>query len=246
MRKIKLVIEYDGTAYAGWQIQSVAPTVQGVLNEALRKLTGEAELKVRGASRTDAGVHALGQVADFQTSSTIPGKSFAMAVKRHLPDDIAVISSEEVDADFGARHNSVGKEYRYLIVNRGPRSALERERAWHVPVRLDIEAMQSAANMLVGEKDFTSFCAAESDAEHFVREITSVDVERRGEIVEITVKGTAFLRHMVRIMVGLLERVGTGKVSPSEVEAIVEARERDPALMTAPPQGLYLVKVLYK
>ena len=144
MKKIKLVIEYDGTAYAGWQIQSISPTIQGELNKALRVLTGEPGLKVRGASRTDAGVHALGQVADFLTASTIPGESFATAVKRHLPGDISVIDSEEVDPDFGARHNSVGKEYRYLIMNRGPRSALERERAWHVPVRLDVEAMQSA------------------------------------------------------------------------------------------------------
>ncbi|MBI5885634.1 MAG: tRNA pseudouridine(38-40) synthase TruA [Deltaproteobacteria bacterium] len=245
MRNIKLLIEYEGTAYCGWQWQRGLPTVQGALIEAIRKLIGE-EVEVSGSSRTDAGVHALGQVANFKTASGISLYNIQRGLNFHLPDDITIRQVEEVLPEFDSRHDSKGKTYIYRIVNRPQRPAMMRNIAWHVWRPLDIGLMAEAASHFIGEKDFASFMAADAQVSHSMREVTSVDI-RRGDndLVEIEVKGTAFLRHMVRIMAGTLVEVGMGRLRPEAVQHIIAAQDRRRAPMTAPPHGLTLVKVEY-
>lgn len=245
MRNIRLLIEYEGTDYAGWQFQSALPTVQGALASAVKELTGE-DVEVRGASRTDAGVHASGQVASFNTTSLIPALNIRQGINSYLPKDIIVRDASDAPAEFDPRRNSSGKVYRYDILNRSYPSALRRNFVWHVFKPLDVGLMREGAAHIIGEKDFSSFRAADSDALHSIREVTSIEIEEKGDgFIEVEVRGTAFLRHMVRIMVGTLVAVGKGKVSPTEVASIIEAKERAAAGMTAPPQGLFLIKVEY-
>ncbi len=245
MRNIRLLIEYEGTNYAGWQFQPSLPTIQGELVSAVKSLTGEA-VEVRGASRTDAGVHAMGQVACFSTSSRIPAFNIRQGLNSYLPEDIIIKDATDVPQGFDPRKDSVGKVYRYDILNRSYPTALRRNFVWHVFKPLDLGLMREGATHLIGEKDFSSFRAADSDAPHSIREVTSVDIAERGDgLIEIEVRGTAFLRHMVRIMAGTLVAVGKGKVPPAEVASIIEAKDRGAAGMTAPPQGLFLVKVVY-
>ncbi|MFQ5735720.1 MAG: tRNA pseudouridine(38-40) synthase TruA [Thermodesulfobacteriota bacterium] len=245
MRNVRLRVEYEGTNYAGWQIQPSLPSIQGTLEGAIRELTGE-PVTVRGASRTDAGVHALGQVACFETASAIPASGMVPALNIILPDDIVVAEAADVDAGFNPRRGSRSKTYRYRILNRRYPSALLRRYTWYVYRPLDIGLMREAARHFIGEKDFTSFCAAHSDAAHSVREVTSVEVEARGDgIIEVEVRGTAFLRHMVRIMAGTLVEAGKGKPAPDSIPSIIEARDRRAAHVTAPPQGLCLVEIEY-
>jgi len=245
MRNIRLIVEYEGTNYAGWQIQEGLATVQGSLSDAATELTGE-DIIVRGASRTDAGVHALGQVASFNTLSTIPASSMARALNAILPDDIVVIEAADADPAFDPRRDSKLKTYRYRILNRPMPSALHARFSWFVYEPLDLGLMREAARHFIGEKDFASFMAAHSDAAHSIREVTGVEIERKGdEIVEVLVMGTAFLRHMVRIMVGTLVEAGRGKLHPDRVLPILDAKDRRVARMTAPPQGLCLVSIEY-
>ncbi len=245
MRNICLLVEFDGGAYGGWQVQQNAPTVQGELVKALSTVAGE-EVTLVGSSRTDAGVHALGFVANFKTSSAAPLKAFADGVNSLLPSDIVVLKADEVADDFDARRSSKGKTYLYRVLNRTDPTALDRERCWHVREPLDIDLMKAGAKVMVGEKDFASFMAADSDVAHSVREVTSVVVEKRGDFIEIEVRGTAFLRHMVRIMAGALVAVGRARVSVDELRAIIEAKDRTAAPRTAPPEGLFLVEVDYE
>lgn len=246
MRNIRLTVEYEGTGYAGWQVQNGLPTIQGALMEAARRLTGDEGAGVSGASRTDAGVHAMGQVASLRTVSSIPCYNVMQGMNALLPPDIAVKAAAEMPEDFDPRRGSTGKVYLYRIVNRPYRSALLRNFSWHIFAPLDIDAMREAAAHLIGEKDFSSFRAADSDAPHSVREVTSVLIARGDEgLIDIEVRGTAFLRHMVRIMTGTLVAVGKGKLKPGAMPGIIEARDRASAGMTAPPQGLVLVKVEY-
>jgi len=277
LRNIKLLIEYEGTRYAGWQIQQNLPTIQGIIQEKIKIITGE-DIKLTASSRTDAGVHALGQVANFCTESRIPPYSIQMGLNALLPDDIVIKKAEEAPLDFDSRQNAKAKTYRYLILNRSYPSAIYRNFSWHVFQKLDIDAMTKAAGYLIGKKDFTSFRAAECDAPHSIREILSFSIEtswplhthspspfsppiKGGESPYITfplagegqgeglmlleVKGTAFLRHMVRIMVGTLVDVGKGKIKPNDFQAIIGAKDRRLAGMTAPPQGLFLKEVEY-
>ncbi|HLC19271.1 MAG TPA: tRNA pseudouridine(38-40) synthase TruA [Thermodesulfobacteriota bacterium] len=246
MRNIKLLIEYEGTNYAGWQVQSDQPTVQGTIIEAIKGLTGEG-VTLTGASRTDSGVHALGQVANFRTRSGIPEERVRSALNALLPEDIAVREATEAGADFDSRRDARSKTYLYRVLNRPFRSALLRRYSWFVSRPLDVGLMREASRHFVGgEKDFSSFRAAGSDALHSVREVLSVDINENGEgLIEFEVRGTAFLRHMVRIMVGTLVTVGRGRIGPAEVGAIIEARDRTIAPLTAPPQGLFLVNVEY-
>ncbi|MBI5469094.1 MAG: tRNA pseudouridine(38-40) synthase TruA [Deltaproteobacteria bacterium] len=245
MRNIRLLIEYEGTDYAGWQFQPSLPTVQGELASAVKELTGE-DVEVRGASRTDAGVHASGQVACFNTTSLIPAFNIRQGLNSYLPKDIIVKDASDAPAEFDPRRDSRGKVYRYDILNRSYPSALRRNFVWHVFKPLDVGLMREGAAHIIGEKDFSSFRAADSDAIHSMREVTSVEIEEKGDgFIEVEVRGTAFLRHMVRIMVGTLVAVGKGKVLPDKVAAIIEAKERAAAGMTAPPQGLFLIKVEY-
>jgi len=245
MRNIKLLIEYEGTNYAGWQVQKNLPTIQGTIQEKLKILTGE-EIELTSASRTDAGVHALGQVANFRTVRGISLHSVQMGLNALLPDDIAVKSAEDVSMDFDSRKDAKSKTYRYLILNRPYPSAINRNFSWHVFQKLDTDAMKKAASYLVGKKDFTSFRAAECDALHFVREILSFSIKKKDDgFLEIEVKGTAFLRHMVRIMVGTLVAIGKDKIKVEDFQRIIDAKDRRLAGMTAPPYGLFLKEVEY-
>ncbi len=245
MRNIKLTIEYDGTGYAGWQVQpGGVKTIQGTLVHCLGTLIGEGA-NVQGASRTDAGVHALGQVAAFRTESKMPLLGVQKGLNSLLPPDIVIKRVEEVPHDFDPRRDATSKTYIYRILNRPWRTALCRHFSWFIYHGLDPEPMNVAAGFLVGERDFTSFMAAGSDAVHAVREITSIQVGRKGDFVEIKVEGTAFLRHMVRIMVGTLVSVGMGRMDPGAIVDILEAKDRTRAGITAPPQGLFLKEVNY-
>lgn len=245
MRNIKLLIEYQGTNYAGWQIQQNLPTIQGTIQQKIKIITGE-EVKLTASSRTDAGVHALGQVANFCTESRIPPYSMQMGLNALLPDDIVIKNAEEVPLDFDSRQNAKAKTYRYLLLNRSYPSAIYRNFSWHVFQKLNIDSMRKAAGYLIGKKDFTSFRAAECDAPHSIREILSFSIEKKDDgFLEFEVKGTAFLRHMVRIMVGTLVAVGKGKIKLEDLQSIIDAKDRRLAGMTAPPQGLFLKEVEY-
>ena len=245
MRNIKLLLEYDGTRYAGWQIQSSKPTVQGTLIHAIKVLTGES-VKLVGASRTDSGVHAMGQVANFTTTSSIPLYGIKRGLNSILPGDIAVKEAEEVPPEFHARRSAKSKTYLYRIFNRDYIPPLARNRCWSVFHPLNLELMRQGAEFFLGKKDFTSFMASGCDARTTVREIMEFRVDEAEEgFIEITVRGTAFLRHMVRIMVGTLVTCGLGKITPEDIGRIIEARDRTLANVTAPPQGLFLKEVEY-
>lgn len=244
MRNIKLTIEYDGTAYHGWQSQDNAVTVQDVVTDAIARLTGE-DICITGSSRTDAGVHALGQVCNFFTGSSIPADKFAFALNAILPDDIVIRRSEEVTEDFHARFSTIGKKYRYLFYNSVFPSALMRNRAYHVFYPLDVRAMAEAAEYFKGTHDFAAFSATGGSAKTTVRTITDCCVSRDGDIVTFSVKGNGFLYNMVRIMAGTLVDVGIGRISPKAVPEIIDSLDRKRAGRTAPPHGLYLEEIYY-
>jgi tRNA pseudouridine38-40 synthase len=246
MRCIRLLVEYDGTDFHGWQVQPGVRTVQGELEAAVEKMTG-ARSVVRGASRTDAGVHAAGQVAQLHTESAIAAEQFAPGLTALSGPDVAVLRADEVPEGWSARFDARGKTYRYLLVNRRQPSPLHRRTCWHVAGALDVEAMVAAARHLVGRHDFATFRAAACDAETTVREMRSLDIRRReGEdIVELTFTATAFLQHMVRILVGTLVDVGRGRTAPDEVREIRDSLDRSRAGRTAPAHGLCLLSVQY-
>jgi tRNA pseudouridine38-40 synthase len=244
VRHIRLVVEYDGTTLSGWQRQDNAPTVQQHLEEALAQLLTH-EVSVLGASRTDAGVHARGQVASFRTDRTIPLHGIRRGVNTFLPDCIAVRDAAEVPDDFHPRFSATGKHYRYTILARADRSPRWRDRAWHHPDALSIPQMIEGARALVGEHDFSAFRAAGCAAKSPVRRIETIGVTRTDELVDVDIRGNAFLRNMVRIIVGTLVEVGTGKRAPTQVAEILASRDRLRAGITAPPQGLELVEVRY-
>lgn len=245
MRNIKLLIEYEGTNYAGWQIQPNLPTIQGIIQDRL-KIILRVDIKLTAASRTDAGVHALGQVANFKTTSTIPTHLIHRSLNALLPPDIVIKGVEEVAPDFDARMDARYKVYRYLILNRSYPSVFYRDRAWFIPYPLNTEVMKEGASHLVGERDFSSFRSREGSAQHPVRKILSFSVKpNEGGFIEMEVKGTAFLMHMVRVMVGTLVDLGRGRITMDGFQAIIEAKDRTRAGMTAPPQGLFLKEVGY-
>ncbi len=240
-----MLIEYEGTNYSGWQAQAGLPTIQGELMKAVKALTGE-DAEVRGASRTDAGVHAWAQVACFNTESRITPYGILQGLNSFLPKDIVIKESEDADASFDPRRRSKSKTYIYRIINRKYPSAIMRDFSWFVFKPLDVVQMRRASFHMLGEKDFSSFMAADSDALHYKREVTAVEIEEKGDgLIEIEVKGTAFLRHMVRIMAGTLVAVGKGKIAPEAVARIIAAKDRTAAPMTAPSQGLFLKKIDY-
>jgi tRNA pseudouridine38-40 synthase len=250
VRNIRIVVEYDGRAYVGWQVQDSGPSIQGELQKALASLTGETP-HIQAAGRTDAGVHALAQVANFHTSSRIPADRFAAALNSKLPADICVHRAEKAPDDFDARHSAHSKRYRYRIYQGEQRAALESGRAWHVRPTLDLEAMRAGAAHLLGEKDFESFRSAQCDAEHGVRMMYSIDIARierppAGSLVDLTFHANAFCRHMVRIMTGTLVEVGLGKRPADEIARLLTARDRRQAGITAPAEGLTLLEVIYK
>ena len=244
MKRIKLTVAYDGTDYCGWQIQPNGITVEEVLNRKLSELTGE-KITVIGASRTDSGVHAQGNVAVFDSDTSIPPERIAYALNRKLPEDIVVIRSEEVPLDWHPRYQDTVKTYEYHILNREMPDPVRRRDTYFVSYPLDIEKMRSAAEYLKGEHDFRSFCNVHTDAEDTVRTIYDLDITREGCLVTVRIRGNGFLYNMVRIIVGTLVRVGRGFYPPEKVKEILDAKERTEAGVTAPPQGLVLVKIEY-
>lgn len=245
MRQIRLVVEYDGTELHGWQRQTGHATVQQHLEEALAKILTH-DVQVTGASRTDAGVHARGQVAAFKTERPIPVHGVRRGLNSNLPDAIAIRDAVEVPEDFHPRFSATGKHYRYTILTRPDRSPRWRNRAWHHSEPLDAYAMQAASRHLLGEHDFSSFRAAGCTAKTATRRIDSVTVTRAGtELLEVDIRGNAFLRQMVRIIVGTLVEVGEGKRPAAQVGEILAARDRTIAGITAPAHGLELMEVSY-
>jgi tRNA pseudouridine38-40 synthase len=244
MRHIRLVVEYDGSSLHGWQRQANAPTVQQHLEEALAKLLVH-DVTLTGASRTDAGVHARGQVASFRTERTIPLHGIRRGLNSLLPASIAVRDAAEVAEDFHPRFSATGKHYRYTILARPERSPRWRDRAWHHPEPLAIEPMQQAASALLGEHDFSAFRATGCTAKTTMRRVDSIGVTHSGELIELDVRGNAFLRQMVRIIVGTLVEVGQGRRPVAQVAEILASKDRTQAGVTAPPQGLELVEVHY-
>ncbi len=245
MSRYKILIEYDGTPFAGWQIQADAVTVQGEIETAIKKLSGET-VAIQGAGRTDAGVHALGQVAHFDLVKPVQTDTIRDGLNAHLrPHPIAVLSAENVSDDFNARMSATKRHYRYRIVNRRPDLALERLRAWRVVRRLDERAMHEAAQRLVGHHDFTTFRSTECQAKSPMRTLDRLDVTRDGDILNIEVSARSFLHNQVRSMVGSLALVGDSKWSADDLAAALAARDRTACAPVAPPDGLYLVKVDY-
>jgi len=245
MRNIKLLIEYDGTNYHGWQVQPNGPTIQEVLEKKIEIMTRQ-RVRLIASGRTDAGVHALGQVANFQTSSAIPVEGFLRGLNSLLPPDIVIKSAEEVESEFHAQYRVKRKTYRYLILNRELPSAIYRNYSWHIPRSLDVAAMENAARILLGKKDFSSFQAADPDLTDPVREVFQAAWSTpKEDFLCFTIEADGFLKHMVRNMVGTLIEVGKRKISGEEFKRIMEARDRRQAGITAPPQGLFLVEVKY-
>lgn len=245
MRRVMLTIEYDGARFFGWQLQAEGRTVQGAVEDAVRRAT-TAFSRVTGASRTDSGVHALGQAAHFDTETALDDATLLKAINAWLPDDVAVLDCRTVPADFHVQFAPSTKLYRYRILcSRVPRP-LREPRVLRVWQDLDADTMRRAAAALLGEHDFTSFCSEHSEAESKIRTIVRSDIVRQGDELHYLVRGQGFLYNMVRIIVGTLVQVGKGNMTPAEFAAALRARDRKAAFETAPPQGLTLVRIDYE
>lgn len=245
MKRVKLTIAYDGTNYCGWQVQPNGITIEEILNRKLSEMTGE-PITVIGASRTDSGVHARGNVAVFDTNSLIPAERMAYALNRKLPEDIVIVKSEEVPSDWHPRYQDCTKTYEYHIWNSEVPDPTKRHTTYHVSYRLNLEDMRKAAGYLVGEHDFVSFCSIHKNVKTTVRTIYELVIEKQAEELVIRIRGNGFLYNMVRIIVGTLLRVGRGFYTPEQVKEILEAKNREAAGVTAPPQGLMLMEIQYK
>ena len=244
MKRIKLEIAYDGTLYCGWQLQPGQPTIEARINQALTELLGE-EITVIGASRTDSGVHAQGNVAVFDTNSRIPAEKIGMALNQRLPEDIRVQSSSEVDAYFHPRKVNSRKTYEYRILNRKLPLPTERLYTNHIYYQLDVIKMQEAAKYLIGEHDFKSFCSVKTQVTDTVRTIYRLEVLKQRNIITISITGSGFLYNMVRIIAGTLIEVGRGSYPPEKLKSILDGRDRNLAGPTALPQGLTLIGIEY-
>ena len=240
----KVVLEYDGSGFAGWQQQARGRTVEAELKRALREITGQ-ELKVYAAGRTDAGAHAEGQVVSFQTDGRISPHRLMAGLNAKLPADVAVLSAEEVPDAFHARYSARWRRYRYRYLDRPSRPALERGRCWHVRGPLDADAMADAAKALAGRHDWTSYCSASEPPDARVREMRSARVQRRGDVVELELVAEGFLRGLARGIAGALAEVGRGRRPPEWVGEVLEAKDRRRAARTAPAGGLTLMEVIY-
>lgn len=244
VRNIKLIIEYDGTNYSGWQRQNNAITIQDKIEQAIEKITGE-ETQIIGASRTDAGVHARGYTGNFYTNSTITVEKFTGAINSKLPLDIVILHCFEVPHDFHSRYNSTGKLYSYSIINRLESVAVGRNYIYHHKRILDVEAMKLATQYFLGTHDFSAFKNLGSSVKTSVRTITRLDILKNGDIIEVYIAADGFLYNMVRIIVGALIRVGEGKIKPIEIKNIIESKQRARAGKSAPASGLCLEEVFY-
>ena len=244
MRNIKLTLQFDGTAYHGWQIQKNAVTVQKVLQSAIKTLTGS-NPDIVGCSRTDAGIHARKFVCNFKTQSVIPNDKFPYALNTLLPDDIRCIRSEDVAAEFDSRKSALGKTYTYLISNSQYGDVFLKDRAWHYRYKLDIEKMRRAATFLLGTHDFVGFAAAGFTVKTTVRTISAISITKEKDLISISVTGDGFLYNMVRIIAGTLVFCGNGKINPDDMSMIIQSCDRTKAGITAPACGLYLTEVFY-
>lgn len=244
MKRVRLIVSYDGTNYCGWQIQNNGITVEGVLNSALSDLLGE-DISVIGASRTDSGVHAMGNVAVFDTDTKIPTDKIMYALNQRLPQDVRVQKSEEVPADWHPRFCDSTKTYEYKILNRKIPDPLQRFYTHFTYVPLDDEKMQEAAGYIIGEHDFASFCSSGSQVETTVRTVYSLDVSKNDDVITIRISGSGFLYNMVRIIAGTLMQAGSSVYPPEHVKEIIESKDRGQAGPTAPACGLTLVGIEY-
>lgn len=244
MKRIKLVTAYDGTSYHGSQIQNNGVTIEGVLKAELSSLLKE-EINLIGASRTDAGVHALGNVYVFDTDSRIPAEKFVYALNARLPEDIRIQHSCEVPPDFHPRHQDTVKTYEYRILNRNLPLPQYRLYAHFTYEKLNIEKMKEACGYFLGEHDFASFCAAGTQVESTVRTIYDLHIKKEGELLVISITGNGFLYNMVRIIAGTLLKVGSGQIAPSDIPEIIRRKDRTLAGPTAPARGLTLVQICY-
>lgn len=243
MRNLKITLQYNGENYCGWQRQPNSPGIQGTVENAIYEITKE-KVKVTASGRTDAGVHALGQVANFKTETNIPASRIPDALNAKLPKDISVISCEEVDMDFHARYNACGKTYRYLIYNRPYRSPLYKNLAYHVKYDLDWDKIRLEAKYLIGTHDFVGFMSSGSSVKDTVRTIYDIKIEEHEGITSIEISGNGFLYNMVRIIVGTLVDIGRGRIKHN-MEEIIKSKSRSMCGHTAPAHGLFLKKVNY-
>lgn len=244
MRNIKLTIEYDGKDFNGWQKQPTKLNIQGTIEQAIKQITGE-DVELNASGRTDAGVHALGQVANFKTNSKIPIEKFAIAINSKLKRSIVIKRAEEVDERFHSRLSCKRKTYRYIINNSQEGTAIYRNLETHIPQKLDVEKMQKAVKYFEGEHDFKAFKASGTSSKSSVRTIYKANVYQENEKIFIELTGNGFLYNMVRIIAGTLVDVGLGKIEPEEILKIIQEGKRENAGKTLPPNGLYLVKVMY-
>ncbi len=245
MRRIKLTVAYDGTNYCGWQVQPNGITIEEVLNREISGLTGEV-IHVIGASRTDSGVHALGNIAVFDTKSRIPPERISYALNQRMPEDIVIVKSEEVPAEWHPRYqDTITKTYEYHIYNAAVPNPLKRRTAAYISFPLDIERMREGAAYLAGEHDFVSFCNVRTNTADTIRTVYEIQITRSEEEIIIRITGNGFLYNMVRIIAGTLIRVGRGFYEPEKVKEILEAGRRTEAGVTAAPQGLVLVEIKY-
>jgi tRNA pseudouridine38-40 synthase len=244
MRNIQILVEYDGTAYCGWQIQPNGLAIQQVLVDAWRETTGE-DIRLIGSGRTDAGVHAYGQSANFHTDCSIPVEKIPFAINPHLPSDIRVFLAQEREHDFHSRFSAKGKIYEYRVLNNQHGSSLRHHRMWHVREPLHQELMNQAVVHFLGTHDFTAFSSVKSTSVDKVRTIHQCSMVKCGDEYVFSVEGTGFLYNMVRIMVGTVVEIGRGQRAPEEIRTLLLGQERNRSGITAPPQGLYLKKVIY-
>lgn len=245
MKRVRLIISYDGTNYCGWQIQINGITVEEIINRELSNLLGE-EIAVIGASRTDSGVHAIGNVAVFDTETKIPAEKISFALNQRLPEDIRIQKSEEVPTDFHPRYCDSTKTYEYKILNRRFPDPLNRLYTHFVYMPLDVGKMKEAAIYIIGEHDFASFCSAGSQVKTTTRTVYTLDIAKESDIISIRISGNGFLYNMVRIIVGTLIKVGLGVYPPEHVKEILESKDRYQAGPKAPARGLTLVGIEYK
>ena len=247
MRNIKLIIEYDGSAYHGWQAQDNALAIQQVVEEKLYVILRE-KVRLNSSGRTDAGVHALGQVVNFKTETVLSCERIFISLNGILPDDIAIRSVEDVPEGFDARRSATSKIYRYVILNRVAPTAIERHRCWHLRSPLDIDLMRKAALMLLGEHDFSAFRGSGCTAKHPLRRMLKVSLDyspENSDVINFEIEGQAFLKHMVRNIVGTLVAVGRGGIDLNSFKDILDSKDRTQAGVTAPAQGLFMLEVKY-
>lgn len=244
MRNIKLIIEYDGKKFGGWQKQTTKLNIQGEIEQAIKAITGE-DVELTASGRTDAGVHSLGQTANFKTNSNIEIDKIPYAINSKLKKSIVIKSAEEVSETFHSRYNCKGKKYRYIINNSIHGTAIYREQEYHIPQKLNIEKMKEAIKYFEGEHDFKAFRASGTSSKSSVRTIYNAEVKQEGERIIIELTGNGFMYNMVRIIAGTVVEVGLGKIIPCKIPEIINSKDRKLAGRTLPAHGLYLVEVYY-